>query len=164
MSIVLCRVDERLLHGQVVVGWGGRLEIGYYVIVDDLLAASEWEQDLYASGLPRGVDVFFLSEAEAPRRLPELDARPDRGALLTRGTAAMGRLAEAGLLENRRVNVGGIYPASERRKATDYVHLRPVEAEELRSIDRRSGGVTARDLPTSREITLEELLREVADE
>ena len=38
MSLDLFRIDERLLHGQVIVGWGMRLHIDYYVIVDDEVA------------------------------------------------------------------------------------------------------------------------------
>ena len=40
MSIVLYRVDDRLIHGQVVVGWGQPLDIGFIVLVDDEVAAS----------------------------------------------------------------------------------------------------------------------------
>ena len=40
MPIVLCRVDDRLIHGQVVVGWGQALGINRIVLVDDQVAAS----------------------------------------------------------------------------------------------------------------------------
>ena len=68
MPIVLFRVDERLIHGQVVVGWGQPLDIDYIVLVDDEVAASEWEQELYRMGVPPEMDVHFLSVEEAGRR------------------------------------------------------------------------------------------------
>ena len=34
MSVVLYRIDERLIHGQVVMGWGPELEVEHYVVVD----------------------------------------------------------------------------------------------------------------------------------
>ena len=61
MSLDLFRIDERLLHGQVIVGWGMRLHIDYYVIVDNEVAANAWESDLYSAGLPTGVDAHFVS-------------------------------------------------------------------------------------------------------
>jgi PTS system mannose-specific IIB component/fructoselysine and glucoselysine-specific PTS system IIB component len=44
MSIVLFRVDERLIHGQVVVGWGAELHPDRIIVVDDEIAHSQWEQ------------------------------------------------------------------------------------------------------------------------
>ena len=35
MTIALHRVDDRLIHGQVVVGWGQPLDIGFIVLVDE---------------------------------------------------------------------------------------------------------------------------------
>jgi hypothetical protein len=49
VSIVLFRVDERLVHGQVTVGWGMRLRPALYVTVDDALAGGDWEQELWGS-------------------------------------------------------------------------------------------------------------------
>ena len=76
MSVVLYRIDERLIHGQVVMGWGPQLGVGHYVVVDDELATSEWEQDLYRLGLPDTASADFLTVAEARARLTDLDADP----------------------------------------------------------------------------------------
>lgn len=158
MSLQLFRIDERLLHGQVIVGWGMRLRLDYYVVVDDTLAASTWEQDLYSAGLPPEERAFFLSTDEAIEQFAELDSRPGRGAVLTRGTTAMRALAETGLLRDRRINVGGLHAGEDRRRSLDYVFLSPDEAADMAAIAELSGEVTARDLPSSREVPLRELL------
>lgn len=158
MTLVLFRIDERLLHGQVIVGWGMRLGIDYYVVVDDDLAASDWEQDIYSAGLADRTAVDFISVADAVQRFPELDSLEGRGALLTRGTEDMRALAEAGLLSGRRVNLGGLHGTGSRRRVLTYVHLNPDEEEDLKVIHGASSGVTARDLPTGREVGLEDLI------
>ena len=159
MSLDLFRIDERLLHGQVIVGWGMRLHIDYYVIVDDEVAANTWESDLYSAGLPTGVDAHFVSVADAVARFEELDAHPGRGALLTRDPGPMRGLAEAGLLEGRRINVGGMHAGELRRRVLPYVHLSATEVSDLEAIAERSSKITARDLPAAREVPLEELVR-----
>lgn len=158
MSIDLYRIDERLLHGQVVIGWGTRYSLDHFVIVDDSLAGSDWEQELYAAAAPASVEVIFLSVEEAIERLDEIRARRSHGALLTRGTRAMRRLADAGMLDERHVNLGGLHAAAERRRALTYVHLSPDEEEDLRALATRVGSISARDLPTAPEVTLSELL------
>lgn len=157
MSLVLFRIDERLLHGQVIVGWGMRLGIDYYVVVDDDLAASDWEQDIYSAGLADGTPVEFVTVSEAIERFDELDGRDGRGALLTRGTAEMRAIARAGSLTARRVNLGGLHAGAGRSRVLPYVHLSPDEIADLKDIDEHSRGVTARDLPTGREVPLREL-------
>ena len=42
MPIVLCRIDDRLVHGQVVIGWGRPLGVELIVLVDWTVAASHW--------------------------------------------------------------------------------------------------------------------------
>ena len=73
MTLALCRVDDRLIHGQVVIGWGIPLGVEHIVLVDDTVAANDWEQDIYRMAVPAGITVEFAGPAEAATRLP-LDA------------------------------------------------------------------------------------------
>ncbi|MGH7587931.1 MAG: PTS sugar transporter subunit IIB, partial [Gemmatimonadota bacterium] len=68
MTVVLFRVDERLIHGQVVVGWGRRLEAESLIVVSDELAGAASEQEIYRTGLPSGLEADFWSEAVAATR------------------------------------------------------------------------------------------------
>src|SRR6185369_14914177 len=106
VSIVLYRIDDRLIHGQVVVGWGQPLDIGFIVLVDDEVASSEWEQELYRMGVPPEMDVYFHSAEDAPAALGtyRTDGRP--GILVTGDIATMRHLVDAGGIAE--VNVGGI--------------------------------------------------------
>ena len=65
MPIVLCRIDDRLIHGQVVLGWGRPLGIERIVLVNDEVAASPWEQDLYRMAVPAEIELRFASIAAA---------------------------------------------------------------------------------------------------
>ena len=47
--VILFRIDDRLIHAQVVVGWGRRLRPDRIVLADDAVRAEEWEKELYAS-------------------------------------------------------------------------------------------------------------------
>src|SRR6185436_7703367 len=46
MSWILVRVDDRLIHGQVVIAWGGRMHPARIWVADDAIAASDWEREL----------------------------------------------------------------------------------------------------------------------
>ncbi len=158
MSVVLYRIDERLIHGQVVVGWGPELEVERYVVVDDELAASEWEQDLYRLGLPEVATAEFLTVADARARLSELDAASPRTVVLTRTVTAMNGLAEGDGLRGCEVNLGGLHYAAGRTERVPYVYLGPQEEEGLQTLADEGVEVSARDLPGSRAVALEALL------
>ena len=158
MSVVLFRVDERLIHGQVVVGWGSQLHPQLIIVVDDELAASDWEQELYCLGLPPEVGTHFLSVQQARAALPGWLADAQRVIVLTRDVSTMGRLARGGLLHGAEVNIGGIHHAPGRREVLPYVFLSGTETQALRELADEGAQVSARDLPGSRRVDLGQLL------
>jgi len=158
MSIVLYRIDERLIHGQVVVGWGGQLRTDLYVVVDAGVAASEWEQDLYRLGVPEGAGARFLTPEAAREALPELRASEEHVVILTRDVSTMLDLARNGAMEGETVNLGGIHSQAGRDEVLPYLYLDDEDRERLSELDAEGVRVTARDLPGSHEIPLKTLL------
>jgi D-glucosaminate PTS system EIIB component len=158
VPILLYRVDERLIHGQVVVAWGAVLHPDRIAVVDDDLAASEWEQELYVMGLPEGLETVFVTVAAARQALAEWRGSPLRSILLTRDVGTMWRLAEGGTLAGETVNIGGIHHAPGRRAVLPYVFLSPEERDELRLLAGTGVRICARDLPAAREVPLEQLV------
>lgn len=158
MGIVLFRVDERLIHGQVVLGWGVRLHPDRIVVVDDELADSPWEQELYTMGVPPEVEATFTSVSEATERLPDWRAGKPRTLLLTRDIGTMARLAGSGLLEGEEINIGGIHDAPGREQVLRYVFLSEEDRQQLRELSDRGTRVVARDVPSARGVELDELV------
>jgi mannose/fructose/N-acetylgalactosamine-specific phosphotransferase system component IIB len=159
MSIVLFRVDERLIHGQVIVGWGSALHPDRIVVVDDDLAVSDWEQELYAMGLPDDLTTSFESVEGARSQLPAWRDGEPRILVLTRDVATMRRLADAGAMRGDEVNIGGIHYAPGRTQVLPYVYLSPTEFDEMGGLEAEGVRVSARDLPGERRVDLKEMLK-----
>ena len=159
MPIVLFRVDERLIHGQVVVGWGGPLHADRIVVVDDAIAVSAWEQELYALGLPPEIEASFLSVEDARGKLPAWrDDALHRTIVLVRDVATLERMAQGGLLRGDEVNLGGIHHGTDRERLLTYLYLTPDEGRTLKGVAAEGVRISARDLPASRPVPLEDLL------
>ena len=158
MPIVLFRVDERLIHGQVVVGWGERLHMDRIIVIDDDLSASSWEQELYCLGVPPSVDATFTTVAQAKRDLPSWRREARRLVVLVRDLETLGRLATDGDLEQVEINIGGIHFAPGRERILPYLFLSHSEQDELKKISETGAILSARDLPGSREVPLEDLI------
>lgn len=158
MPIVLFRVDERLIHGQVVVGWGERLHMDRIVVVDDALNTSAWEQELYCLGVPPTVDATFASVDEARRNIPIWREDQRRLIVLVRDLDTLARVAADGLLQDEEINLGGIHFAPGRECVLPYLFLSKTERDQLRFIARSGASLSARDLPGSRAVPLSDLL------
>ena len=127
MALELYRIDDRLIHGQVVVGWGQPLDLQFIVLVDDEVAASDWEQELYRMGVPPDMEVYFDTVTGAAENLSRYQDDERRGLLLTGDIDTMTRLVDA-TGDIRRVNVGGIHHKPGRTQRLRYVFLNHAEA------------------------------------
>ena len=160
MTLVLYRIDDRLIHGQVVVGWGQPLNIQFILLVDDEVAKSEWEQELYRMGVPPEMDVYFLSVADAITALPRFREEARHGILLTGDIETMRRLVDDGGIPN--VNLGGIHHREGRTQRLRYVFLNNDEETALRDLATRGVTISAQDVPGARPIPLDDLIAGVA--
>ena len=157
MPIALYRIDDRLIHGQVVVGWGQPLNIGFIVLVDDEVACCDWEMDLYRMGVPPEMQITFATVATAIRDHAMYAADPRRGIIVVPDIATMKRLID-GIPYIKEVNVGGIHHRAGRIQKLRYVFLAPDEELQLRTIAEKGIRVTAQDVPAARVVPVTEIL------
>lgn len=158
MSVVLFRVDERLIHGQVVLGWGGQLKPDRYIVVDSELAVSEWEQELYRLALPGGIQAEFWSPSLAAEHLASWLESEERTVLLVRSLAAAVELAGGGALAGSTLNLGGLHHAPDRRELLPYLYLGEDDVERVRWLQSSGVEVVAQDLPGSPRLDGETLI------
>jgi PTS system mannose-specific IIB component/fructoselysine and glucoselysine-specific PTS system IIB component len=157
MAIVLCRVDDRLIHGQVVIGWGRPLNIDLIILVDDQVAASEWEQELYRMAVAPGLEVRFATVAEAAKEMPDWQSNGRRGLVLTGDIETMAALHAASPQIVHKINLGGIHHRPGRRERLPFVYLTDQELRTLLALEADGAVVTAQDLPTTPPVALRNL-------
>lgn len=156
MPILLYRVDDRLIHGQVIIGWGRPLGIDYIVLVDDQVRQSPWEQDLYRMGVPPEIEVIFATGSEAVHQLPKWNEGTRRGILLTGDIGPMIQLQKAGA-HIPGINLGGVHHRPGRSERLPYLYLTDEEIDALRQLEAGGVEVTAQDLPTANPVALRSL-------
>ncbi len=157
MGIHLYRIDDRLIHGQVVVGWGQPLNARFLVLVDDLVASSDWEKELYRMAVPPEMEIYFADVASAVRDHAKYASDPRPGILITGDIASMLRLVK-GVKAIGSVNLGGIHHRAGRAEKVRYVFLTPDEENQLRALEASGVEVTAQDVPSARARPLAEVL------
>lgn len=157
MAIVLCRIDDRLIHGQVVIGWGRAMGINLIVLVDDHVAASEWEQELYRMAVAPEIEVRFVTVAEAGVHMSEWQSNGKRGLVLTGDVETMVTLRATHPEVVQRINLGGIHHRPGRRERLPFIYLTDLELRSLRELEEGGAVITAQDLPTTPPVGLRAL-------
>jgi len=157
VSLSLVRLDDRLIHGQVVVGWGNALEADRILLIDDHVASVAWERDLYRLGVPPNMEVEFASVAEAPAALADTVNSNKRVIVVIADIDTLVRVCRASDVV-RRVNIGGLHEGEGRKRRLRYVSLSDAESESLKMLESNGVEVTARDVPSAKAIPLSEFV------
>ena len=125
---VYVRIDNRLLHGQVVQFWIPHLNIEKLVVADDEVFGNEAMQTIYRLALPTHVS---LSVMPVSRLVSELDALGDMTSLvLVRTIEDMKRAVESGCRITDFM-IGNVHASPDRSRVTDAVYLSEREIEIL---------------------------------
>ncbi len=147
MGVTLLRVDDRLVHGQVVEGWVPHLRADLVVVVSDAAAADPVQGALMKMALPPSVGllVLALDGAAAALSAPAMTAR--RALVLVPGPGEALALLEAGLTVDR-VNVGGLHFTVGKVQLGRALFLDEKDKASLRAIAARGVKLEGRPLPS----------------
>ncbi|TCK60846.1 PTS system mannose/fructose/N-acetylgalactosamine-transporter subunit IIB [Seleniivibrio woodruffii] len=64
MKKIIFRVDDRLIHGQVIEGWIKHFKINHVILVNDKVSRNPLQKMIYSSTLPPGTEISIMSLAE----------------------------------------------------------------------------------------------------
>jgi len=155
MPVVLARIDDRLIHGQVTVGWSERLQPDRILLANNAIAADSWQTRVYSSTVPPHIKVSILPVAKAASTLSEPALRQERVLLLTGSAEEMAELVRIGAPINE-VNVGGLHFRAGRKEMLPFVY---VDRQDLKAFSRllEMGMVlSAQQVPGGREFLLDQ--------
>jgi PTS system mannose-specific IIB component len=160
--IALVRVDNRLLHGQVLEAWMPSLGAATVVVADDEAAASPLARAAMTLCVP--CDVPARVERVAAVDFAALAGSPAPVLLLVRDVAGLVEATTLGLTpaRARRINLGNVHFAMGRRPVTPSVFLTAEELQALRGLEAAGFAIEARAIPTDAPLGLDELERRYA--
>ncbi|MFA6315792.1 MAG: PTS sugar transporter subunit IIB [Elusimicrobiota bacterium] len=157
MPIALFRIDDRLVHGQVVEGWLPHLKAVEVVVVSDAAAKDETQSLLMRIALPDEVGLKVLRVDEAVPYLDSCSAAAHRVLVLAPGPRQILGLLERGM-RMETVNVGGMHYSAGKVQLGKAIFLSDEDKQALSEIGRRGVRLEGRAVPGEPEADLLELL------
>ncbi len=156
MAVVLARVDDRLVHGQVVLGCCEALRADRILVCDEAVAADPFEREIYDLAITPPLRAEYLGVEECVRRLRALEADdPDERVLvLTRDLSTMRALVDAGA-PLPAVTLGGAHRREGAQERWPGFYLDDREFAVLESLRARGVRVRVQTVPGAPAIELE---------
>jgi mannose/fructose/sorbose-specific phosphotransferase system IIB component len=157
MPVVLCRIDDRLIHGQVVEGWLRIINADSIVIVSDEVAKDEMQQALLSLAVPRNIKVSSFSVEEAAKKLTEGFFQKDRLLLLFSNPQDVLRFIKSGG-KITSVNVGGMHYVSGKKQILRTLSVDDKDLSSLKEISSMGIELEGRVLPDDERINVIEVI------
>ncbi|MDA8131138.1 MAG: PTS sugar transporter subunit IIB [Elusimicrobia bacterium] len=156
--IILYRVDDRLVHGQVVEGWVPLLKAEELAVVSDEIAADEMRQTIMRFATPEGVDLKIMTVADAETYLPEAEKSGRRVLLLLPGLAEAVALSKNGV-KMPSLNIGGMhYSAGKNLSIGKAIFLNEADCAALRELSAAGIQIEGRGVPSDKPLNLMEAI------
>lgn len=153
--ISLVRVDNRLIHGQVIEAWLPYLKVSRVLVADDEAASNPLTRAAMGLAVPRRVrvDVQPLRETN----FADLESSPEPTLLVVRDISGVLLARRRGLV-CRALNLGNIHFAPGRAQVTPSVFLSPEEVASLEELAAGGMQIEIRAVPRERPLPLAEIL------
>jgi len=146
MPVVLARIDDRLIHGQVTEGWGKMLTPDFILVVSDEVAGSDWECELCLASLPYCIKGRVVRVDNAAQVINELDEDERASYILFESPGDAYRVIRSGA-KIQQLNVGGMHSSQGKREVVDYIFVDDTDAYYLKALRDIGVELDFRDLP-----------------
>ncbi len=145
--MLVLRVDDRLVHGQVVAGWARPLGIQSLVLASDRISQDEWACTAYKLAVPDGIAFACLDLRTCIQTIGS-------GTDQRRVMVVVEKVADAVILVDggvavKEVNIGGINYSEGARSIAPYIYLTSDEIEACVRLHQLGVKIIGRQLPNS---------------
>ena len=157
--IVIARIDDRLIHGQVVEGWVNFLKATCILVADDRVAANPVQRSIMQISVPHGLRVVIGGVEKICTEIRTSLFDSERAILLFSNPADVLRALKLGLGCNE-LNIGGMHYTPGKCKLMDVLAVDSIDMKALREIVAMGVKVDIQTVPTERPQPLGKVLKQ----
>jgi mannose/fructose/N-acetylgalactosamine-specific phosphotransferase system component IIB len=146
MPVVLFRIDDRLIHGQVTEGWGKFMKPDLILVVSDSIASSEWEGEICLAALPLTIKGMVVRVKDAAPVINKLNEDKMNSYVLFETPRDAYEVLKNGSKIDV-INVGGMHSIKGKREILDYLFVDEKDSIYLKALRDEGVKLDVRDLP-----------------
>ncbi len=158
MSIVLARVDSRLVHGQVLEAWVPSVKADCIVVANDAVAANSFQRTIMQAAVPSSIKLIIGTLQETSQILSSADLLKKRVLLLFDCSADALQARRLGV-EYTKLNLGNMHSAEGTNRYSCTIALDQRDIQNLNQIEEQGVTIVAQCVPSDREQGWHKLMR-----
>ncbi len=147
--VVLSRIDDRLIHGQVVEGWVNFLKATRILVADDAVASNTLQCSIMKLSVPQGIKVEIGRVEDISKRASSSASSAERDILLFSNPTDVVRALKFGL-ECPRLNIGGMRYVPGKQKLLDVLAVDENDLAALQELTARGIQVEIQTVPNQK--------------
>lgn len=152
-KIVLARIDDRLIHGQVMTAWIQFTNATELIVMDEKVAQDPFLADIITSAVPEALKASVLSPRDTADYLKQHAAHNVNYLLLAKGPQAYLDLLDYGIPLTS-IDLGGMGQTGERTQLYRNIAVDETERDAFRQLLERQVGVYIQVAPANKKINL----------
>ncbi|SNC58722.1 PTS mannose transporter subunit IIAB [Sodalis endosymbiont of Henestaris halophilus] len=160
MIISLARIDDRLIHGQVVTGWTKETNVKRIIVVSDDVAADKVRKTLLTQVAPPGVTAHVVDVAKAIRVYNNPKYANDRVMLLFTNPTDVLRIVNGGVLITT-VNIGGMAFRQGKTQVNNAVSVDKKDIEVFKTLNERGIELEVRKVYSDTPLKMMDLIKKL---
>lgn len=153
MGVNFLRIDDRLIHGQVVTAWVKNYQAKRILIVDDGVAGDEFLKGVLKMVAPAGIELRIVGTDHLHETIEKYNNDTKNTVILIKTPQTAKVLFDAGLKLDA-LNVGGMGICKGRTNLYKNVSANPEEVSILRELEARGIKVYFQAVPSDRQVLL----------
>jgi len=156
MPVEMLRIDDRFIHGQVVVGWCPHIKPDLLILCDDEIARSDWERKIYQDA-GANCETRVCSVRETAQLLQSDQLRNKKLLVVVESPHVVVQLFELGVPITA-VNVGGMHYEPGKRKVAPFIYVDDHDLADFQFLHDHRITLTGKDVPSCKPLDVAHLL------
>ncbi len=157
-NLVLARIDDRLIHGQIVTSWCKSIRANIILIADENLSKDSFSQRLLRAAAPPDIKVEIMDAEGSTEYLRQNELASQKIILLTKVPQVMEELISRGV-EITSINLGGMGAKTGRRQLNKNISASPEEVDCLRRLMDNGIEIYYQLVPAERSTNLRSIIK-----
>lgn len=154
-NVLLARVDDRLIHGQVMTAWMKLLPAKEIIVIDNKVAKDEFMITVLEMAAPTGVKVKVFTEEKAAEVLQAGLSKPT--ILLAKSPVSYKGIIDRGV-ELEAINLGGMGINNDRTTLYKNIAASPAEREAIKEFLDKGIDVKIQVIPADKVVEVKDIL------
>jgi len=160
MIICLARIDDRLIHGQVVTRWAKEYNIKRIIVVNDEVSKDMIRKTLLTQVTPPGITAHVLDINKTIRVYNNPKYAGDKVIMLFTNPTDVLRLFEGGIPINS-VNIGGMAFYKDKKQINNAISVNNTDIEAFKKLDQYGIELEVRKVPSDPSLKMMQLIKKI---